>query len=332
MKRCSTIGSCLLLGLSLFAFEFTERVLAGEPLPDASVVAYRGTRPPKQPAQPKVSEVTLNGVINEVQANGLTIKAGKTSRSRDQKQWLVMAQSATTEFTIRGMATVDYLRRGQNVEFSGQIEKVADKANEEKTADKVKELTIFSRKSEALAAKKGGAKDRAADSNVAGGRIEAPKPDKDSEPTLSAPDNTKPEAGNEGESTVAASGPKTKIVGRIASYDEKGLTVTAGQRTIHVDLAAIPTINVDLSLSDPKVVPDTKDKSKSRIEGKGSSAHLFPLLVSDLVGSKILVNGMAAETKTASQCAATRIDVTLAKPLTGTKKSASAARKTADDK
>ena len=83
----------------------------------------------------------MTGVIDSVSANGLTIKASKTSKSKDQKQWLVGA-SETTDFTIRGTATPDYLRNGQMVEFSGQVvttEKSADKAKEDKPGDKAKE-------------------------------------------------------------------------------------------------------------------------------------------------------------------------------------------------
>ncbi len=118
----------------------------------------------------------------------------------------------------------------------------------------------------------------------------------------------------------------------IASWDKekKSLTVTCGQRTIHVDLADIPTINVEIFLSDVKLVPDTKDKSKSRIEGNGVSGHLVPIITGDLDGAKIVVHGTGSESKQGNQCAAKSIEVTLAKPLTGNKKPASSeAKKTA---
>jgi fructose-specific phosphotransferase system component IIB len=119
---------------------------------------------------------------------------------------------------------------------------------------------------------------------------------------------------------------KTKIVGRIERCDGKSLTVTRGQQTIHVDLADIPTINVELS--DLKLVQDSKDSSKNRVEGKGASGHAVSILVSDLVGAKIVVQGTAAETKSKRQCMAKSIEVTLAKPLTSKKSTSSEAKKT----
>src|SRR5271157_2339124 len=187
MERRSLLEICLLLGLSISAFEVAESAIASEPLPDASVVAYKGSKAPKQPAQPKPSPVTLTGVIETVKANGLTIKAGKTGASKNQQEWLVFAQSDSTTFTIRGTATPDYLRKGQTVEFNGQLDadeknadkatdaksadkatdatdadkakeaKAANKVTEEKVSEKVKELKIFSRKVAAVS--KGGAKD-----------------------------------------------------------------------------------------------------------------------------------------------------------------------------
>ncbi len=151
MKHHSAIGMYFLIAVSVVTLNVAaERVAASEPLPDASVLAYRSTpRQPKPPTPPKISEVTLTGVVNDVAPKGLTIKAGKTSASKDQKQWLVFAQSDSTEFTIRGTATLDYLRKGQTIEFGAQIaadEKVAKKADEEKVADKLDMLTIVSRK------------------------------------------------------------------------------------------------------------------------------------------------------------------------------------------
>ncbi len=167
MKRRSMIGMCLLLGLSLSTFELAQRAIAAEPLPDASVVAYRGSRQPKQP-QPTVSDVTLTGVIDGLQPNGLTIKASKDNKSKDRKEWFVTSGTAS-EFTIRGTAAAEYVRKGQLVEFSSQIvegEKTADKPKEDKVADKVSDFTIVSRKRGSSLAKKGGAKDHAADAGV----------------------------------------------------------------------------------------------------------------------------------------------------------------------
>jgi hypothetical protein len=128
---------CFLLGLSACAFEVAQRVIAGQPLPDASLVAYAGSRKPKPPAQPKISDVTLTGIISDVQPNGLPIDASKTGKSKNQTQWFVILQ-ADTEGTIFGTATFDYLRKGQTIEFSGRI------VSNEKVEDKVKEMTIGS--------------------------------------------------------------------------------------------------------------------------------------------------------------------------------------------
>ena len=58
------------------------------------------------------------------------------------------------------------------------------------------------------------------------------------------------------------------------------------------------------------------------------------MMASDLVGAKIVVHGTAAESKQGNQCMAKSIEVTLAKPLTGSKKSTScrSAKKTAAEK
>jgi hypothetical protein len=322
------------LGLSFSAFGVAQRVIAGEPLPDASVVAYRG-RPPAPPPQPKVSEVTLTGVVKAVQSNGLKIKASKTSKSKDQKDWFVLSMADTTEFTIRGTATADYLHSGQIVIFSGQIvkdEKAAEKAKEEKLAAKVDESTIISRKGGVSHLKKGDAKDQAA--AAGGGRVTAPASEADPETDLAASDSKKPKADHGGapaaKSKAASGSPEEKILGRIATCDEKSLTVTSGQRTIHVDLAETPTIHV--VLSDPKLIPNAKDASKSRIEGKGAGGHVVKMMVSDLVGAKIVVHGTGVESKSGNECMAKSIKVTLAKPLAGDKHASPDPKKTVAEK
>ncbi len=144
-------------------------------------------------------------------------------------------------------------------------------------------------------------------------------------------DDPKAKAGDgDAKPKAVAGGPKTKILGKIAACDEKSLTVTSGQRTIHIDLADIPTINVELS--DPKLVQDSKDKTKYKIEGKSASGHLVPMASSDLVGSKIVVHGTGAETKTERKCLARSIEVTLMAPLTGTKPSSAVKKTAADEK
>ena len=323
MKRRSRIGTRLLLGLSLSALAIAERVVAGEPLPDASVLAAR-PRTPKPPAQPKEHNLVLYGVVGAVEAKGLTITAGKTSTSTEEKEWLILAQADSTELTIRGTATPDYLRKGQTVEFSGQIvsdEKAADEGKEERLADKVKELKIVSRKS-----KKGGAREHVAHSG-GGGRTVARKPEADSEPTSTAPDDdsktkAKPAA------KPAAGGPKTKIAGEIISCDGKGLTVFWGERTVHVDLADEATIKIELV--DPKL---DQEGGKNQFEGAGPNGHLVTMLASDLVGAKIVVHGKGMESESGgNQCMAKRIDITLAAPLAGTKSTSADAKKSPADK
>ena len=102
MKRSSMIGMCLLAGVSVAILDVAGHAVASEPLPDASVVAYRGSRAPKQPQQkpPTVGDVTLTGVIDALQPNGLKIKASKDNKSKDRKDWFVTSK-ADTEFTIR---------------------------------------------------------------------------------------------------------------------------------------------------------------------------------------------------------------------------------------
>lgn len=373
MKRCNVPGICFLFGLTVSALVTAGHAVAGEPLPDASVLAYRGgPKPPKPQPQPKISEVTLTGRITEVQPTGMWIKAGTSAKSKDQKQWYVQAQSGA-EFTIHGTAEPEYLKTGQTIEFSGQVipdektdtkseEKTADKAKEEKAADKADEkpvdkadekaadkakeekssdkadekatdkaaekgakkpsgekvadkvdtLTIVSRKGGS--AHKADAKDHAVDPATA--RIAAAK-DADSDAILTAPTDSDSKAGKGGKPAAKHSGPKESISGRIATHDDKGFVVTIGNRTIRADLADIPKINVELSFTDPKVIVDTKDKSKSRIEGKSANGKSTPILFSDLEGSTIVVHGTGAELKQAAQCAAKSIEVTLAKPLSG---------------
>ena len=311
-----------------------ERTVAGR---------FRGglSRQPgaKQPQQkpPTVGDVTLTGVIDALQPNGLKIKASKDNKSKDRKDWFVTSK-ADTEFTIRGTAAVDYVRKGQLVEFSGQIvegEKVADKPKEDKIAGTVDDLTIVSRKRGSATVKKGSAKD-AAGSGPSGDRIAAPKADADSETTLTVPDDDAKTKAGDGDAPAAkpkaaAGGPKTKFVGKIAACDEKSITVTSGQRTIHLDLAEVPTINVELA--DPKLVQDPKDKSKYKIEGTGATGRLVTMTGSDLVGSKIMVHGRGVESKSNNdkECLAKSIEVTLMAPLTGSKPASAAAKKSAAD-
>ena len=336
MKRRISIGVCLLFGLSVLAFEVGGRGIAEEALPDASVVAYWAHRPPNPPVPPRISEVTLTGIIYDLQPAGLTITAGKTSRSKNQKQWIVLAPSDTTALTIHGTATLDFMRTGQIVEFSSQIvsdEKGVNKAKAEKVADKIDELTIVFRKGGAAARNKGGTKDAAAKPGVAA-RIAAPKPAADPETILMSSDDSDSKADDSGKPAAThetvANGAKRKIVGRIERCDAKNLMVTCGQRTLHVDLAEVPTIHVELS--NLKLVQDGKDASKSRIEGKGASGHLAPVMVSDLIGSKIVVEGTAVETKSSRQCTAKSIEITLAKPLSGKKSASTEAKKTVAEK
>jgi len=379
MKSCSSFKICFLLGLSLSAIEFPQRAIAADPLPDASVVAYASyKKQAKPPPPPKVSDVTLTGRINAVQANGLMITAGTTSKARNQAKWLVVS-AADTEVNIHATATLDYLRAGQTIEFSGQIikgdkaadkpteeksadaskdekatdkpkddkvakqakddkagdkpkdEKVADKTKEEKVADTVEELTIFSHKGDANKAR---VKDHAADPGVGGARVKPAKPETDSEKPLAESGDSKSATGAaspaKAKTDASAAAAKTKIVGRIAACDAKSLTVTAGERTIHLDLADTPTIYVELS--NPKITPDTADIKKTKIEGAGSNGHLVSLLASNLIGAKIVVHGMGQETRSAKQCGAKTIDVTISTPLTGKTSTSTPPKKAVADK
>jgi hypothetical protein len=329
MKPPSNFVVCSLWVLLFSALDISDRVTASERMPDASLIAYRARRPNLNAANPplKYFDVALTGVIDAFRANGLMIKAGKTSRAKDQKEWLAIVQSGRTEITIHAVATLDYVRHGQTVEFNGRIvTHETDKGKEEKVAERVKELTIVARKAGASVTKNAAAKDttvHATDPGITDDRIKAPKSDTEAESTLTPPDDS--QAVNGDKNDALAGGPQAKIVGRIESHDDKSLTVTCGQRTIHVDLAEIPTINVELF--DARVTPDSsKDPAKSKIEGTGISGRLVPMDASDLIGAKIVVRGLGAESKSGNQCLAKTIVVTLAKPLVG-KKSISSARK-----
>ena len=249
MKRQSLIGTCLLLGLSVSTCEVGERVIAGEPLPDVSMLAYwagfgggggggrgaggesgggnrqRPNQNPQMQQQPKISEVTLTGIVNDVQSSGLTINAtctSATSKSKEQKIWLVTGKPGA-DFTIRGTATLSYLRKGQTIEFKGQIiseESVADAkggkkkaAKVEKIADAVDQLTIVSRMGGASLLKKDGTKANAADAG-GGGRIEAPKEDTDSTTTLSVPDDEPKADTAKAKPAAGAAKPKMVSTGR----------------------------------------------------------------------------------------------------------------------
>ncbi len=126
-------------------------------------------------------------------------------------------------------------------------------------------------------------------------------------------------------------GAKTKTLGRVESIDGKSLSVSAGERTIHLDLADEPTIKVELT--DPKIIPDkNNDIPKTKIEGSGPGGKLVSLTAADLVDAKIIVHGTGTETKTDKQCAAKSIDVTLATPLTGKTSASPAVKKALADK
>jgi hypothetical protein len=288
MKARFSIVSGLILGLTLADCLLGTAVRADESLPDASVVAFanhksgkRSSGPKQTP--PKVSEVTLTGVVDAVQANGLAIKAGKSTKGKDQKTWLVMP-GQNVEVTIDGTATVDYLKKGQIVQFEGQV------LNNEEVAGKLNELTVLDKKSSAALTAKVAARDHVKEvAGGGGGRIAAPKEDADSD-ALIGPDDSKKkgDAKASAKSDAAASGLKTKIVGKIESRTDKGFTVASGSRTLKVELSDSPTINVQLS--DPKMVQ---------------------------VGARIVVHGTAAESKQGNQCMAKTIVVTLATPLSG---------------
>jgi len=314
MQRCCTIGMCLILVIAFSTFGAVDCGIAGEPLPNASMVAYRSHPPP--PA--KLSEVTLTGTILAAAPNGLTIKASKTNRARNQKQWfVVLSQSGSAEVTIHGTATPDYLRHGQIVEFNGQI------VEKEKVAEKVNELTIVAYQRGSSPFNRAGAKDRAAAPGV-GGRLEASKPEADPE-ILALADDAK--AGDGDRPKASAGVPMTKIVGRIASYDKTGLTLTSGPRTIHAELAEVPTIHVEIF--NPKVV---QNGSKVEIQGAGASGHMVSLTPNDLTGARIVVHGAGAESRSGSECVARTVEITLARPLTGKRPASSGTKKALDAK
>jgi len=131
-----------------------------------------------------------------------------------------------------------------------------------------------------------------------------------------------PKTGDGGKPEVATGGPKTKIVGRIATRNQNSLTLTCGERTIHADLADMPTIHVEIS--NPKVV---QKGSKVEIQGPGGSGHLVSLTPNDLIGSKIIVRGTGAESKSGNECVARNIEITLAAPLTGKKPTSDGTKK-----
>jgi hypothetical protein len=361
----------------LSASGVVQRAIAGEPLPDASVLAAKQPKQAPQP-KPKISDVTLTGVIESAEPSSscLKIKAGKASAPKNQEEWLVFARSdSTTTCTIHATATPDYLRKGQTVEFSGQIvadrndaakvadpkdantatgakdadkvndakdadardgdtvadkkaadKKVAGKVKEEKVAGKVKELTIFSRTVGAVS--KGPVKDHAANAVASGGA----KAGANSDTPLTLPDDSTVKTGDSATpaAKTAPADPKTRIVGMIESCDEKSITVTIGQRTIHADLAEIPTINV--VLSNPIFAADGKDSSNYKVEGKGASGKVVTMMTNDLAKAKIVVRGTARELDSDRRCAARSIDVTLATPLTGKKPASSPEKKVAGGK
>lgn len=283
--------------LALFAgcVLFAGALCAAEPLPDASQVAYRGGSKP--PAQPKVGDVTLTGTIQSMQTSGLTIKAGKTVKgktAKSQKQWTVVGNE-NTEVTIEGTATLDYLHKGQLVEFTGQV------VNDDHVEGKLKELTIVDKKTQSTSSTtKTGTKtrDHAADPGVGGGRIETPKSDDDAD-TLSVAEAPKTSTASSGKTpakttVVVAAGPKTTIVGKVVSREGNKLTITHGRHVVKIDLAELPAINVRLS---DRMLAQT--------------------------GAKVVVHGTGAESKTTNQVIAKTIVVTLAEPLTGKKTSSS---------
>jgi hypothetical protein len=303
MKRLSALRILFALGLAVFIVQFAGFAVAGEQLPDASELAYASPRRPKPPPTPTMSDVTLTGTITTTATNGMTLNASK-SGSKQKTKWFVAAQT-DADITIHGTATLEYLRKGQTVEFTAQL------VNNEKLADKLKELTIVARKSGAArneAAKIAAAKDRAAGAA-------ATKTAPGGEASLSVPEDYKPTSKDAPAGSKAdAVGEKTKIFGRVATIDGNRFTMSMGERTIHVELIEIPTINVEID--GPVVISDPKTTSKIKIEGPGASGKLVTLTGDDLIGAKIVVKGHAAELKTNRQCAAKSMDITLAKPLT----------------
>ena len=201
-----------------------------------------------------------------------------------------------------------------------------DKLNEAELGDKVDEITVLSHRRKPPH-KQSGSREVIPGPGV-GDRIATRKPAADVESALVVPDDDKSIGGKATGKTDKA-GSNTRITARLVAHDDRSLTVTAGERTIHVELSALPTIKVELS--EPVFVPDRKDHAKNKVEGKGTSGKLVSILVSELKGAKIVVYGTGAESKTGNRCLAKSIEITLSAPLTGSKP-ASVASKTAGEK
>ncbi len=294
MKTNASLG--LRLALCFSVVVITAQIVAApfEPLPDASIVAKGGKKPSSnkqsQPKQAKPTEVTLTGTIKEILpgGGGINVNAKKSPKDKSPKDWTI-APNAEARVIVKGTATVDYLRVGRIVEFTGKIR------GDDTLDGKLKELTVV----EKVVAKKGGsANARAANQGVGGTRIEAPKEASDvaeDDPTEKPLDA---KAAPKGDPTVI--GPEKSIAGKIVKCSDKEISVASAGRIIVVQLADMPTINV--LLNNPKLVQ---------------------------VGAHIVAVGVGLEEKSGgNKCLARELTITLAEPLHGTK-SASSTKKVA---
>ena len=185
---------------------------AADNWPDSSLLAasrHNGNRGQgRRPASPKISDVDLTGTIETVQPGGLMIKAGTSSKAKDQKEWLVVPQAGGTEVVILGTATLDYLHKGQLVEFNGQI------VSGDHVDGQLETLTIVDKKTKHDAtAKKSGGKDAVA-APQGFDRIVIPKQQDDAAPAAPAAQNKQP-AGAAGK--AAASKPAANLADKPGS-------------------------------------------------------------------------------------------------------------------
>lgn len=299
----STIAS-LFIGLLGFWLALGDLPLSrgddGLP-PDAMLAKKSGKRPKKKSKPPKIENLSLSGTIEIVQANALKFKTDKSSKSSNGKggknaggqEWIVYPQPNTT-VEIDATATLDYLHKGQIIEFTGLL-------SGDTIAGSVESLTIVPKHGHALGID--GKPGKAKDEGIGGGRIAPPKPIVDPDLDVAADDTTTTttttatDAGTSKPKAVAAptrrtkSSVKTSITAKIVSCNDKALEVEAGSRKIHLTLSDIPTIQV--VLDDPRLVAP---------------------------GAKVAVQGRGYRAKSGNVCQADSLKVTLIEPLAAKKK------------
>lgn len=209
--------------------------------------------------QPTVETVTVDGIVEAVGPQGFTAKSFKERKAAKGrkgsvghfKEWLISSTSNTT-WLVTGTAKLSYLRDGQLVVFTAELD---DKLQPK---DQVSTLAIVAGKEykPGITVDDGSGPLKPNDPGIPGG-APANKPAK----KIDAKD-------------IAPAG-KVKVTGRISSLSGSHFTVRAGDKMVHARLDDNPTIDIVINATcEPKLLRDSNSKlfigSKVTVHGRAA--------------------------------------------------------------